>query len=269
MNRIKKVVYIGGVARSGTSWLGQIFNSIPQVSYRFQPMFSYEFRDCINEDSKPEDYQRFYIDLFNNNSDFLTQRDKVLKGLYPDFKKENPEVLVFKENRFQSFIEPMLRKSENLSFVGIIRNPCATLYSWSLNEKEFPKGSDLLQEWRFANCKNSGNEDYFGYYKWKEVSNLYLDLKQKYPDRVQLVYYDDFIKNTEDKVKSLFKRLNLPFFEQTSMFLSESVKRNDTSYYSVFKGKSNRQVWKTNLPEYIINEITEDLKNTRLEEFLK
>ena len=36
-----KNVAIFGVPRSGTSWLGQIFNSSPMVAYRFQPLFSY------------------------------------------------------------------------------------------------------------------------------------------------------------------------------------------------------------------------------------
>ena len=34
-----------GCPRSGTSWLGQIFNSAPDVAYRYQPLFSYEFKD--------------------------------------------------------------------------------------------------------------------------------------------------------------------------------------------------------------------------------
>ncbi|MCP4440181.1 MAG: hypothetical protein GY810_14655 [Aureispira sp.] len=265
---IDKVVYIGGVARSGTSWIGQIFNSCPNVKFRFQPLFAYEFRDTITEDSSAEEYQKFYVDLAAADTDFLTQKDKVEKGVYPDFDKSNENILAFKENRFQSFIEPMLRKSENLNFVGIIRNPSATLYSWSRNEKEFPPGSELMKEWRFANCKNNGNEDYFGYYKWKEVANLYLDLKEKYPSRVAIIHYDKFLENTVEGVKALFTQMGIPMTEQTLNFLDKSQKGKDDNYYSVYKGNTKRDKWKTAFPEYITQEINADLKGTRLEEFL-
>jgi hypothetical protein len=265
---IKKVIYVGGVARSGTSWLAQIFNSCSNVRFRFQPFFSYEFRGVINEDSSSKEYQKFYKDLFENSATFLTQQDKVVKGLYPDFNKVNEDVLVFKENRFQSYIEPMLRKSSELFFVGIIRNPCATLYSWTQNEKEFPLGSDILKEWRFGNCKNKGNEDYFGYYKWKEVANLYMDLEQKYGNRVHILQYDKLIENTEVIVNQLFENLQISFTDQTRDFLSKSQNGFDSNYYSVFKGNSDRYKWKSGLPQYIIDEISADLKDTRLEKFL-
>lgn len=265
---IKKVIYIGGVARSGTSWIGQIFNSVPIVNFKFQPLFSYEFRGSISEDSTSEEYQEFYKNLLETNTDFLVQRDKIKKGIYPKFQKKEPKILVFKENRFQSFIEPMLRKTDNLLFVGVIRNPNATLYSWSQNKKEFPPGSEILKEWRFANCKNSGNEDYFGYYKWKEVANMYLDLKEKYPERVQIIHYDKFLENTLEKVKALFQKLNIPFTEETINFLESSSKRNDDNYYSVYKSTTDRNNWKHNLPKHITTEIESDLTGTRLEKFL-
>ena len=150
----------------------------------------------------------------------------------------------------------------------MIRNPNATLYSWTQNEKEFPLGSDIIKEWRFGNCKNTGNEDYFGYYKWKEVANLYLDLKEKYPDRVYLIHYDSFIKNLNFEVKMLYDFLGLNIDVQTYNFINTSSKRNDTSYYSVFKGAKNKNEWKEKLPQYIIDEINQDLKSTRLEKFL-
>ena len=43
------ITYLAGVARSGTSWLGQIFDSSPEVRYSFQPLFSYEFKNRVNE----------------------------------------------------------------------------------------------------------------------------------------------------------------------------------------------------------------------------
>jgi Sulfotransferase domain len=265
---IEKVIFIGGVARSGTSWIGQILNSVPSVKFRFQPLFAYDFRNRVNEDSSGVEYQKFYKDLFNTETDFLTQKDKVDKGVYPKFEKANESILVFKENRFQSYIEPMLRKTDNLFFVGIIRNPNATLYSWSKNDKEFPPGSDLMKEWRFANCKNKGSEDYFGYYKWKEVANFYLDLNEKYKDRIHLIHYDKFLQNTEKQVKELFENIKIPYTNQTKNFITKSQNGLDNNYYSVYKGKTDRQKWEKEFPLYIKQEIEADLVDTRLEKYL-
>lgn len=265
---IEKVIYIGGVARSGTSWIGQIFNSCPIVKFRFQPLFSYEFRGKVNEDSSPEGFQVFFSELFNVQSEFLTQQDKIVKGLYPNFSKSNESVLAFKENRFQSIIEPMLRKCENVNFIGVVRNPNATLSSWTKNSKEFPEGSDIQKEWRFGMCKNKGIEDYFGYYKWKEVANLYLDLEQKYKNRVKIIHYDKFVLTPIEETKKLFSNLDIPFTQQTLDFLDKSKQGNDNNYYSVFKGAKTIDSWKQDFPVNITNEIQADLKGTRLEQFL-
>ena len=43
-----KIILITGVARSGTSWIGQIIDSSPEVVYRFQPLFSYAFKGFLD-----------------------------------------------------------------------------------------------------------------------------------------------------------------------------------------------------------------------------
>ena len=80
-----------------------------------------------------------------------------------------------------------------------------------------------MEEWRFAACKNKGPEDYFGYYKWKEVANLYLDLKQQFPERVSILSYEELLNAPEEKFKGLFERLDLDYSEQTAKFVTEST----------------------------------------------
>lgn len=265
---IENVIYISGVPRSGTSWISQIINSSPAVRFRFQPLFSYEFKNVLNEDSSSIEINDFFEKVYECSTEYLTQSDKIKTGLYPDFKKSEETILAFKDNGYQTFIEPVLRKTEQTKFVGIIRNPNATLYSWTQNVKEFPEGSSIEKEWRFGNCKNNGNHDYFGYYKWKEVANLYLDLKQKYPDRVSIIHYDKFIQDVIGSIEELFKFLNLKVTGQTLDFISESNNKNHDNYYSVFKGAKKKDLWTSKLPKSIINEIEADLTGTRLEKFL-
>ena len=133
---------------------------------------------------------------------------------------------------------------------------------------EFPTGSTILQEWRFGNCKNKGNEDYFGYYKWKEVANLYIDLQEKYPKRFMLLKYEDAVMRSQETFSKIFNFLNLPFGQITRNFIDESTATHEDSYYAVYKDKRVAHKWRTELDEYIIGEIHADLLNTRLEDFL-
>lgn len=270
MIKPKTITYIAGVARSGTSWLGQIFNSAPDVSFKFQPLFAYEFKNNVTEDSTSEEFNSLIYNIFQKDSEFLNQNDKKKNGDYPTFiKDDNLSHLVFKENRYQHIIEPMMRKCSDLKLVGIIRNPNATLNSWMKNPKEFPIGYEPLKEWRYGNCKNKGNEDFFGYYKWKEVANLYLDLKEKWPDRVYIVHYEELVENPENTIKDLFTFCNIEYSEQTKSFLVKSSTLHNDSPYSVFKDKKVVTQWKDELNTYITEEISFDLSGTRLEKFIK
>lgn len=264
------VVYIAGVARSGTSWIGQVFNSIPCVTYRFQPFFSYEFKDRLTEQSSAQDFRAVFAELRVANTPFLTQSDKVENGQYPTFAKDKQQtVLVFKENRYQYLVPQVLRKVPESGVVAVVRNPCAVLASWRKNPREFPEGSDFSQEWRHGMCKNSGPQDCFGYFRWKETANMYLDLKAQHPGRVFLLRYEEAVANPVAVFESLFNFFSLPFSPSTEQFIRESTEGHSDDYYSVFKNHQVAQAWKREMEPSIIDEIHADLKNTRLERFLE
>ena len=57
-NNLKYIpVAIHGVPRSGTSWIGEIINSSPNVLYKFQPLFSYALKDFLTTFSKKRRYK--------------------------------------------------------------------------------------------------------------------------------------------------------------------------------------------------------------------
>jgi len=265
------IIVVAGVARSGTSWLGQILDSSPDVLFRFQPLFSYAFKDAVYEDSTREEYLNFFEGIYNSSDDFLLQNDKRKADLYPSFQKNNaPAHLALKENRYHYLLPKMLQYFDNLKLLGIVRHPCGTLNSWLQNPKEFPAGADPRKEWRFGNCKNQGKaENFFGYYKWKEVAHLYLDLKEKYPDNVFIVRYEELVDHSLTLSKAIFDFLGLEFSEQSDAFLKASHAVHHTSPYSVFKDRSVKDRWKTELDPYIIREVLNDLSDTRLEMFLE
>jgi hypothetical protein len=248
---------LAGVARSGTSWLGQIFDSSPKVRFRFQPLFSYAFQGRVTSESSDAEINQFLGDLFEYEDDFLLQTDKRDSGQYPVFEKDQIQnYLVFKENRYQYLFPRFLEASEGLKMICIVRNPCAVIHSWSSNVKEFPPGADLQAEWRSGECKNQGREEeFFGFDKWKEVANLYLDLEAREPGRVRTVRYEDLVIDPQATVDSLFGFAGLPLTAQTNP-------------YSVYKSPAVKDAWREALPVNISTEIHADLEGTRLERFL-
>jgi hypothetical protein len=229
---IKSVIAILGVARSGTSWLGNVFDSAPSVNFKFQPLFSYEFRGTLTHDSKKQDYERFFSELAASEADFLTQRDKKESGEYPVFEKaQERDTLVFKENRFLYYFPKMIHLfPEKVKVVCIVRNPCAVISSWIRNPKEFPVDANVRDEWRFGACKNQSlEENFFGFYKWREATSLFLDLEEKFPEQVTVVRYEDMVTNKTAAVPALFKKVGLDCQAQTMEFLSKSSRRHDSS----------------------------------------
>ncbi len=272
MNKqIEKIIGIHGVPRSGTNWLGQIFNSHPDVNFKFQPLFSYAFKDYLDENSTKEEIQQFFKQIAISDNYFLNLRDPVIHQNYPDFYKSEPySTLVFKQIRYHHVVENILSKNQVVKFIFIIRNPLAVMNSWIHTEMEFKPEWDLDQEWRQADKKNLNRvEEYFGYNKWKEAVNIFLDLNEKFPNRTTVINYNDLLLNTELIVKELFTFSNLSFDGQTKKFIEESKKRNDTDPNSVYKQKVNDDAWKQHIPHHIIDAVFKNLKNERLAIYLK
>ena len=266
----KDIIVITGIARSGTSWLGQIIDSSPDVAYRYQPIFSYAFKDAVNIESSTKDYEYFFDGIYNSADDFLLQTAQRKEGIYPTFeKKNNPKYLAFKTCRYQYLIVKMLKKIDNLKVIHIVRHPCGSINSWLKSPKEFPAGSYPRKEWRFGTCKNEGRpEHFYGFYKWKEVTHLHLDLQDKYPDQVYIVKYEDLVDNPVLYTERIFDFTGLEYTKQTETFLNTCHSFHNQDVFSVFKTPDVKERWKSELDPYIANEIIDDITGTRLARFL-
>lgn len=267
-NRYKKIALFG-VPRSGTSWLGQIINSSPKVIYRYQPIFSFEFKDRLNQASTKADIKKFHEDLLSAGSDFVLQTTTINGQAGPAFNKNDADTLVWKEVRYHNIIENLLRKDLELKVVGIVRNPKSVLNSWYHAPKEFSQEWDILDEWEFASNKNKNKpEEFNGYEKWKEVANLYTRLRQEYPDRFYLLEYSSLLNDTVGEVKRLFDFCGIEYEKQTEDFISESQNTDASAdAYSVYRKNQTDDKWKKGLPTSIAQAIDEDLRESDLERF--
>lgn len=267
-----KKIAIHSVPRSGSSWIGQIFNSSPDVNFKFQPLFSYAFKDYLNEESTKNDINIFFRLIADSFDQFLLQQDKIDKGIYPLFQKnEHLTHIVYKEVRHHHILENMLKVDPKVIVIGIVRSPYAVISSFLNAPREFRKdlGWDELKEWQHANKKNlTRPEEFYGYEKWKEVTLLFQKLKEHYPDRFYLVKYDKLLSDTLKEVENIFDFCNIEITNQTKNFLMQSRKVNKNDTYSVYKSKYTDDNWKKSLNPIIIDIISNDLKKHNLEEYL-
>ena len=264
-------IAIHSAPRSGSTWLGELFNSNPAIVYKYQPLFSFAFKSKLTPTSNQKDILNFFKDISGKDDDFLDQTLARTSGKMPTFKKEEtPTTIVYKEVRYHHILENLLQQDPELKIIGLIRNPYAVVQSWLNSPKEFRKdlGWNELEEWRFSSKKNLAKpEEFNGFEKWKEVAYLFLRLEKTNPNQFKIVYYDDLLNDTESTIKNLFEFCNLQFTENTRNFIKESQKVEHKDAYSVYKTKNNDDGWKNRLNPIIINEIQRELINTELEKY--
>ncbi len=259
----KKVVALYGVPRSGTSWLGQILDSCPDAVYRYQPLFSYRFKNRITTESSTDEIEQFFQELYcADEDDFLNQKEKRISGIYPVFSSKNtdPAILSYKEARFLYTIPLLIQRYTKIKIVGIIRNPYDVLESWINAPLEFDQEWDILEEWNFAAKKNEFRpENYYGYYKWKEYIKLNVEMQKMYPERFITVRYEDLYQDAINVSKNLFSFLGMPFTDQTEKFIKASQSKTVSDKYGVYRDKNQEYKRRYSLPKKVRDRISKDL----------
>lgn len=272
MNGMQKniqVAWISGMPRSGTTWLSQILASSPDVRLKSCPLFSYEFKNALDESSTAEQWDRLFTELYRTNSEFLDQDHLRKHGLVPAFteKNEHPRHLIIKSNRFHNLTPNILKLNDRVLFIHIVRHPCATIYSWLSDPREFPEQADQLTEWRTGKCRKDGPGEFWGFDDWKQVTTQALRLSEQYPVRHKLVRYENLVKNTGQQARALFQFLQIPFEKQTRDFIELSHSRHDDHKHSVFKNPELKSKWQEKLAPSIIAACMNEIKGTELEQF--
>lgn len=264
-------IAIHSVPRSGSTWLGSIFDSSPEVRYAYQPLFSYEFKGRLNENSSKSDIISFFREIGNSKNEFINQIQSKEKGVIPSFSKSTViQSIVYKEVRYHHILENMLEADDQLKVIGLIRNPLSVINSWLKAPKEFRTDLGWIEEeeWRHAPQKNSGKvEEYNGYNKWKEVTMLFENLKKKFSNRFYLLKYEDLIRNPVKVVRHMFEFCGLEVHTQTYDFINNKEKHH-TDAYSVYKNKLCLNKWMQELNSDIAQAILYDINKSSLNRYL-
>jgi len=268
--KTKRLENIGiwGVPRSGTSWLGQIFNSSPNTLYRFQPLFSFPFKGYLTKKSTKKEIVHFLDKIIKTNDEFIINGmlNKSEKSIL-NFKKRDLTHIVMKHVRYINIIENMLNEYNNIKIIGIIRNPFSVLCSWFNAENEFKKNWRVMDEWKNGQKKNlNREEEFFGYDKWKQAALLFEELNKN--KNFYLLNYKNLLENTNEEVQNIFDFSNIKYTDQTKKFIEKSKSININNDYSVFKKKINDNDWEKKLPYEIVDFIKKDINNTVLSKYL-
>lgn len=237
---ISKIV-IHSCPRSGSTFLGEIINSSQTTKYCFQPLFSYELKDYLNENSSLVKINSFFEKLLTTKDVFINQAHQRKKGYLPTFKKEKKySSIAYKEVRYHYILQNLAEKDPNVKFIFLIRNPVEVINSWVSVEKEFSPEWKISEEIIYASKKNMDKkENYFGVERWIKATQIFERLSNKYSKRILILNYKDLKNNCFETTKKIFKFCKLPYTKQTEDFLIRSTKtryiKND---YSVFRGRA-------------------------------
>lgn len=267
-----KVISIHGAPRSGTSWLGKIFDSHPDVAYRFQPLFSYRFKAAIDTSSRPAEIRQFLQDLHAVQDDeFILQLNQKARGVHPhEYEKIHPAaVLVMKEVRYHYVIETLLQSVPGIKILGIVRHPCGVINSWLKTPREFRPEWDPETEWRRAPSKNQGRpEEYYGFEKWQELARLFLRLQAAWPQSFLLLRYEDLIRNTAEEIEKALTFCGMRMHPQVAAFIAESHAREIEDPDTVFRTTDVAERWRHELDPRIRDAILRELAEDELSVFL-
>lgn len=263
---------IHGAPRSGTSWLGEIFNSHPGVCYKFQPLFSYALKDYLTAASSGAEIGRFFQLLATRKDAFLDRDEDRSRGRLPTFSKLQATHVGYKEVRYHQILPNLLRKCRAVRCFLIVRDPRASICSWWKSPKEFraDHGWKIEDEWRYALRKNLNRpEEYNGFERWKDAARLFLHLADANPERVTLIRYSELLRAPHEAARSLFAAADLDYPEQTAAFVASSRQLDGSAdRYSVFRTRDGDDEWRSSLPAAIADEIARDLRGTPLATFL-
>lgn len=265
-----QVAWLSGMPRSGTTWLSQILASSPDVRVKSCPLFSYEFKNKLNEESSPEQWHQLFRDVYTTNSEFLDQEHLRKKGLVPEFddKKTYPEQLIIKSNRFHNLTPYILENCEALRFIYLVRHPCAAIHSWLTDPDEFPINTDPKLHWRTGECRKNGPGEFWGFDDWVTVTRQALHLSKTYPERFRIFRYEELVENTNEISAQIFNFLGLSMSSVTNNFIVNSHSRHDEHKHSVFKKPVLINKWREALDEDIISSCLSEIEDTELEQFI-
>lgn len=243
-----KTLFITGVARSGTSWLGKIFAAHPEVLYHFEPLNFLEGREALDSRLKYFGVQdRIMVGernlLWEACARLWSLRDATLDR--PPFfpQPREPRLMVLKDPAFARITDACAEIGRVLI---IIRSPFAVINSLN-NHTDF--GRDYKVE---------GTAEY-----WAMVGTKHLAQAEREPERFRVVRYEDLVADPEEVGADLAAWAGMTWAQEQAWFVRDSHARHDGGQFEVFKDPAVVAAdWKHRLSEEVVDRISRTVAGT-------
>lgn len=252
-----KILFLSGIARSGTSWLGKIFASHPEVLYHFEPFNLVQERKNLDgrlkfwtllpeleklklADKDEEAINKLAIPLDR----FWDVRDRTLdrRPYFP--QPQQPKLMAIKED-FTGVVEICAYFGQ---VIQIVRDPRAVLNSL-INHTRFGRhyGAKSVAE------------------RWAEKNSRFLDLQQAQPDRFKVVKYEELCQRPIPVAQDLVEWAGLSFSKPVTNFLNASHSKHRPGHYEVYKNPTHTMNdWRLKLSPAIQEVVLGQVRGSRV-----
>lgn len=278
-------VLVMGLARSGTSWLGKILDSDPNVLFRYEPEYEPELDYFAKVDSilKKDGYtdeaaielQRGYIKAallknkrikahdINVQKNFLDINFSPFIKYLPSLLSEKAMSFLFKNRKIRYVVKNVefdwgldwIAKSLGYpKIIFIIRHPCGNTFSYK-SGKAHGMGEldskDWATIWRVSHEK-------IGLPGHVNIPNF------------KVVVYEDLCKDPVNGTQDIFNFLGWKMTDMTQQFLRSSTSKASQGYWSVYKDPLEiANKWKSVMHEDEKNKVLEVVGDSKLMDFWK
>jgi hypothetical protein len=277
-----KIVSIHSSPRSGSTWIQSVLQSHPKITTRFQPLFSYRYKNIINDDTDIDAYNHFIEGLINTDDEFVLCKSEFHQknniNINCDTDHINNTTLVMKNVHNHNQIINLIRLNPDIKIIGLIRHPCAVVNSFIKCKNEYDPFSENEplpgNEWLYGSKKNIDNNYFWGYIGWIRTMNIFLHIKEVYPDNIIFIQYEKLITDPNNEFQKLFQFINLEFDNKVRDFLNDHTNNNNDihtihSDYSIYNYNQPHDKWKEELDKDIQKYIFENLLSKhKIYEFL-
>jgi hypothetical protein len=234
--------------RSGSTFFGDILNSMPGNFYHYEPLMTFGTVQIRNDKTALERLQKLlkcnYTDMYEyfsggKNHEIIFSHNTRLWS-FCQLNQEN----CFKPE----FLEPFCKlfPHQSMKIVRLRANLSETLLTdSSLNVKivllvRDPRGimqSRKYHDWCFGNADCSNYSVVCG----DMVSDYHAagELLRKYPNKFKVVRYEDLAIESHHQSREILNFYGLPFDEAVKKFLDTHTKANEGDKYSTFRNSES------------------------------
>lgn len=207
MKNMQKLIFISGTGRSGTHLIGRTLSSHPEIEGRIEDPKTFRL---ITKIATTQDFKNPFYNTILKLILYFRLRNVLKRSSHHILEKSHPSLWL---------IEYFISKFDNSYFVGVLREPEPTISSMLEHQGVLSWYKKLPQNKRnqFLGITKS-NKNEFAHYsleekcalRWLSHRNALYRLKDKYPSRIFILNYENFLKSPAQPLSDISSFLEVP-----------------------------------------------------------